>query len=357
MFTFDCRAARAAWWGLVVLVGLVGLVGLSQRCAAQFSTTLFDIEIETADSPRLRLHQFDQVGGVKPEYIWDLAGNEAGFTLTDVRRTRTPFTVSANTPTDTLYLSNLGLGHVGVGTNQPQFVALPGGVPSVGGRNLTLHSSVGPARSIVKGQTAAESFLVHLGGAIGQKIVRYRITDGTYFLSTVPDTGVGFIEPYIFAVKLSTGNVGIRTGSPMFPLQVGDSGKADGNGAHVTPGGVWTNASSRTIKRDIEPITSEQARETIRALNPVGYRYMNEPEEQYVGFIAEDVPDLVATNNRKSLAPMDIVAVLTKVVQDQDRLIERQQAAMDALNRRLTDLERQSRGAAQDSPAGRVESR
>lgn len=36
-----------------------------------------------------------------------------------------------------------------------------------------------------------------------------------------------------------------------------------------------------------------------------------------MGFIAEDVPDLVATPNRKSLSPMDIVAVLTKVVQEQ----------------------------------------
>jgi hypothetical protein len=35
-----------------------------------------------------------------------------------------------------------------------------------------------------------------------------------------------------------------------------------------------------------------------------------------VGFIAEDVPELVATKDRKGLSPMDIVAVLTKVVQD-----------------------------------------
>ncbi|MBI2060130.1 MAG: hypothetical protein HYT87_10195 [Nitrospirae bacterium] len=44
--------------------------------------------------------------------------------------------------------------------------------------------------------------------------------------------------------------------------------------------------------------------------------------EQYVGFIAEDVPNLVATNDRKGLSSMDLVAVLTKVVQEQQRQIE-----------------------------------
>jgi hypothetical protein len=82
-------------------------------------------------------------------------------------------------------------------------------------------------------------------------------------------------------------------------------------------------------------------------LNPVGFRYKNEPDEQYLGFIAEDVPELVATNDRKSLAPMDITAVLTKVVQDQDVRIERQEKVIDKLTKRLNDLEQKL--AAKDS--------
>ena len=85
-------------------------------------------------------------------------------------------------------------------------------------------------------------------------------------------------------------------------------------GAHLTSGGVWTSVSSRAAKQDIEPITSEQACDTVLALQPVGYSYKNELEERYVGFIAEDVPELVATRDRKGLAAMDITAVLTKVV-------------------------------------------
>jgi acetolactate synthase small subunit len=41
-----------------------------------------------------------------------------------------------------------------------------------------------------------------------------------------------------------------------------------------------------------------------------------------VGFIAEDVPDLVATTDRKGLSAMDIVAVLTKAVKEQQKTIE-----------------------------------
>ncbi len=138
--------------------------------------------------------------------------------------------------------------------------------------------------------------------------------------------------------------------------------------AHLTAGGTWTNASSRTLKQDIEPITSEEARDTVRALQPVGYRYKNELDERYVGFIAEDVPELVATQDRKCLAPMDITAVLTKVVQDQDQQLDQQrqeldrqqqvitqqqealaaqQVALAALSKRLADIERTVGGGEQ----------
>lgn len=50
-----------------------------------------------------------------------------------------------------------------------------------------------------------------------------------------------------------------------------------------------------------------------------------------VGFIAEDVPDIVATNTRKSLSPMDIVGVLTKVVQEQRKAISKLQDEVNAL--------------------------
>ncbi|MBF0517110.1 MAG: tail fiber domain-containing protein [Nitrospirae bacterium] len=92
------------------------------------------------------------------------------------------------------------------------------------------------------------------------------------------------------------------------------------SGAYVTSGGVWTNASSREYKKDIKALSSEDAMVAFNQLEPVSFKYKND-DEQHVGFIAEDVPDLVASGDRKGLSSMDMVAVLTKVVQEQQKAI------------------------------------
>jgi hypothetical protein len=111
------------------------------------------------------------------------------------------------------------------------------------------------------------------------------------------------------------GNVGIGVITITHPLEMF-------SGAHVTSGGVWTDASSREFKENIANLKPEKAMEALRKLEPVTYTYKKNKTEKYVGFIAEDVPELVATKDRKGLAPMDIVAVLTKVVQEQQKTIE-----------------------------------
>ena len=112
------------------------------------------------------------------------------------------------------------------------------------------------------------------------------------------------------------GNVGIGTTNPTLgPLQMG-------SGAYVTAGGVWTNASSRAYKDEIVDLPLDKALEALAGLNPVTYHYKATEDERHVGFIAEDVPDLVATRDRKGVSPLDIVAVLTKVVQRQQKDIE-----------------------------------
>ena len=79
--------------------------------------------------------------------------------------------------------------------------------------------------------------------------------------------------------------------------------------------------SSRKLKSNIEELKSEDAIKTLLALSPVTYKYKTDPKEERVGFIAEDVPELIAINNREGLSTMDIVAVLTKVVQEQQKMI------------------------------------
>ncbi|MDH5241170.1 MAG: tail fiber domain-containing protein, partial [Gammaproteobacteria bacterium] len=84
-------------------------------------------------------------------------------------------------------------------------------------------------------------------------------------------------------------------------------------------------------KENIAELRLDVATEALMALQPVVFNYRDEPQEDYLGFIAEDVPELVAVKDRDALSPMDIVAVLTRVVQQQERKIQALEARLDAL--------------------------
>lgn len=118
------------------------------------------------------------------------------------------------------------------------------------------------------------------------------------------------------------GNVGIGVTRPTQPMEMA-------SGAYVSAGGVWTNSSSRTRKENIADLTAEEALRALAQLQPVEFNYKNDQQEKYVGFIAEDVPELVATSDRRSLSTMDIVAVLTKVVQEQQKKIAALEARLE----------------------------
>jgi hypothetical protein len=89
---------------------------------------------------------------------------------------------------------------------------------------------------------------------------------------------------------------------------------------------------SRDYKENITDLTVDEAVGTLSGLSPVKFNYKAEKEENYLGFIAEDVPDLVAMKDRKTLSTLDIVAVLTKVLKEQQKTISE-------LNDRIAVLE------------------
>jgi hypothetical protein len=121
-----------------------------------------------------------------------------------------------------------------------------------------------------------------------------------------------------------SGNVGIGVTSITHPLEMG-------SGAHVTSGGVWTDASSRSLKENISELSYDDALTTLLSLKPQTYNYINSPDENYVGFIAEDVPDLVAHNDRKSLSSMEFAAVSIAVIKQQQQVIESLLKRVEAL--------------------------
>lgn len=120
----------------------------------------------------------------------------------------------------------------------------------------------------------------------------------------------------------NTGNVGIGTTAPSEALHVIGNILASGS---ITPG------SSREFKDNVEPLSASEALEAFRELEPVKYNYKaDEGGDLQIGFIAEDVPELVSIPSRKGITTMDVVAVLTRVLQQQEERIEALEARLSA---------------------------
>lgn len=112
-----------------------------------------------------------------------------------------------------------------------------------------------------------------------------------------------------------------------------------GNGAQLTSGGVWQNASSKTYKENIQPIMLNEALQALEKIEPVKYQYKrDESKELNLGFIAEDVPELVSTPSRKNMDPMEVVAMLTTIVKNQQQVINSQQQAIERQNQVAEEL-------------------
>lgn len=284
------------------------------------STPSQDVHVISSNSPAIRLEQ-DGTGGPTAR-TWDAVGNDIGFFVRDVSNSSAvPFRIQAGAPTSSLEVS--GTGYVGVGTSAP---------------SAPLHVYAGVSNDIYVGlgptpTSGAAAFTIGYGG------LSFGRASG--FFNVRPDASAAAPNPSLRFLTGDTqrmiidneGFVGLGAiANPAYPIH-------HASGAHLTVGGVWTNASSRSVKHDIQELDAEAARTALSGLAPVRFRYNSDPGEESLGFISEDVPDLVGTSDRKSLSPMDVVAVLTKVVQEQERMIYDLASTVKELRARIEEIE------------------
>lgn len=208
--------------------------------------------------------------------------------------------------------------NVGIGTDTPTDKLEV--VNPTGNASLRFDSSASANFWLDRGNLASLSRFVFLTNGVHNWTVGM-VNDGTSNFHFTPDTVNDAIT-----IKRTNRYIGFgNQQNPLYPIH-------HSSGARLTAGGVWTDGSSRKHKENIRDLEIEQAFSALAGLKPVQFNYRNSPEEDYVGFIAEDVPELVAMEDRDGLSPMDVVGVLTKVVQEQQKTI-------DALTRRIEQLE------------------
>ncbi|BAU12712.1 hypothetical protein LEP3755_32430 [Leptolyngbya sp. NIES-3755] len=147
---------------------------------------------------------------------------------------------------------------------------------------------------------------------------------------------------------LESGNVGIGTTKPEAKLHITGDIKVDGKVIHNDA----QVSSSSANKDNIVDLTSEEATSLLRGLNPVKFvRREDEKQQPRAGFIAEEVPDLVASEDRQAVRLMELVAILTRNIKDHETTIanQAQQLAnqaeqMAVMSDRIFALESRQRG-------------
>jgi hypothetical protein len=111
--------------------------------------------------------------------------------------------------------------------------------------------------------------------------------------------------------------------------------------AFIDDNGSYSQLSSKEIKKDILDISTEEALKALQQLNPVRYKYKGDSyKKEYLGFIAEELPELIATADHKRVKPLDVITVLAKVVKDQQRMLQEQKEAITKVEMEMEEMKR-----------------
>ena len=275
-------------------------------CTNAESYSFANIKLK-ANVLRMRFEDTSTLSGYST-HDWEIGAGDTSATsveklyVQDLTTATIPFVIEGSMPSNTLYVDSAG--RVGIKTSTPA-------------KDLHIANPLSPTIRFEQTNVPFQNW----------EIVA---NDSNFYVRDVNGEQNPFIikpdAPYYSLVLDTTGRIGLGVSAPLYQIHHSSGARLDA--------GNWINASSRAIKQDIHDLDRKAAFDALRALQPVTFAYKASPADMQVGYIAEDVPELVATPDRKGLSAMDVSAVLTKVIQEQQKTIEELQARIERLERK-----------------------
>jgi hypothetical protein len=140
-----------------------------------------------------------------------------------------------------------------------------------------------------------------------------------------------------------SGRLGInrddRDGGISYPIHIGTN-TGNGNGAYLTAGGVWTNASSREVKENLEKLDGSEILSKLQSLDIYRWQYKG-TDEEHIGPVAEDFYSAFATGtDNKYLSSLDVSGVALRAIQELIALTKAQQEKIELLEKKVAELEK-----------------
>ncbi len=321
-----------------------------------------------------------------PRNDWQLTANDSAnggaskFSIDDISGGRTPFTVEASAPSNSLYVDDSG--RVGFGTSTPY---------------VELHTVDGDTPTVRLEQTGASGFAPQSWDVAGNEtnfFVRdvtsgstlpFRIRPGasssSLYIDSDDDIGIGTASPsediHIvrnsvpvgvklensadgrdWSFKLSGSGFAINEESEASTLLLRDSGemRVGNNGTEMmvlqTDGdliidGTLTENSNVHAKQDFQPVDPNAVLERLAALEVTTWSFKRDPTVRHMGPTAQDFRASFGLGEfEDKLAPVDVRGVTLAAVQALYQQLQNQAEQLDALRaenatlvERLTALE------------------
>ena len=251
-----------------------------------------------------------------------------------------------------------GSGWGGLGSAGNVTVTAGGGYNSLGG-NVVLQSGTGSPWALLVGSfsqvslqgqgiNTGDSAVLDVEGGHAVTSSGSSISSGGNVRITAGNGVGGYAGGNILLMTgtgTPSGNVGIGTNAPVYPLEMG-------SGAYCSAAGVWTSVSDRNAKEDFQTITPADVLARVAAMPITQWKYKVEPEGvKHIGPVAQDFHAAFGLGDSdRAIGSVDEGGVALAAIQGLNQKLEEQLQTKDgemqrlkeqneSLAKRLNDLE------------------